>query len=364
MRILAIVLFLFVSVASSAQNSSIAERAKSRMEAIRNRHNDKEKKLKAEHEAFRKEVMARWGDPEMVESTQKVWVEYSDDKNARFRVDFEKGEAVVEVLSEKDEPREAVSGKMEEAVASLLESKGKSIDFKSEVVEQKPVTSEPIMDNQLELSKGDIARKSTSYTSKEVSTEEGAKVVNSIVLELSPNHLPERAARFSPMIRQYSGRFDVDEPLIYAIMEQESAFNPMARSRVAYGLMQLVPSSGGRDAYLYVHNIDEDPTPEYLYNPDNNIRLGTAYIKILLTRQFPAIKDRTNRMLCAIAAYNTGAGNVAKAFTGNYSVSSAAMRINSMSNEELYNHLKNYLHHPEARDYIQKVTSKMRKYIK
>ena len=75
MRIFAIVLFLFVGVVSFAQNSSIAGRAKSRMEAIRNRHADKVERLKAEHEAFRKEVMAKWGEKQMVESSQKVWVE-------------------------------------------------------------------------------------------------------------------------------------------------------------------------------------------------------------------------------------------------------------------------------------------------
>ena len=361
---LLLAVMLLWPVCAGAQNSSLSQRSKSRIEAIRSSHNDKVEKLKAEHEAFRRDVMERWGEKEMVESTKKVWVEYSDDRNARFRVDFEKGEVIIEILSEKNESRQSIIGRIEKTVESLLDSRGKSIDFKSEVVEQKPVTEKPIMENQINVSKEEISRKSSSYVQKEVATASGQKNVNSVTLQLTANHLPERAARFSPLIKQYSQRFDVDEPLIYAIMEQESAFNPMARSRVAYGLMQLVPSSGGKDAYLYVHKKNTEPSPEFLYNPDNNIRLGTAYIKILMTREFPAIKDRTNRMLCSIAAYNTGSGNVARAFTGNYSVSSAAIKINNMTNEELYNHLKYYLHHPEARDYIQKVTSKMKKYVK
>ncbi len=83
-----------------------------------------------------------------------------------------------------------------------------------------------------------------------------------------------------------------------------------------------------------------------------------------MIRNFQNIKGKANRILCTIAAYNTGAGNVARSFTGNTALGKAVEIINSMGNKELYDHLKTKLHHPEARDYIQKVTSKMVKYIK
>ena len=168
MRIFAIVLFLFVGVVSFAQNSSIAGRTKSRMEAIRNRHADKVERLKAEHEAFRKEVMAKWGEKQMVESSQKVWVEYSDDKESRFSVDFEKGEVKVEVLSDKDEPVKITQEKIQKAVGSMLESRGKTVDFKSEVVEQKPVADKPILENQIKVVPKEVAAKSSSHSHKEV----------------------------------------------------------------------------------------------------------------------------------------------------------------------------------------------------
>ena len=65
-------LLLFFPVCAGAQNNSIAERAKSRMATIKKSHYDKADRLKAEHEAFRKEVMAKWGETQMVESSQKV----------------------------------------------------------------------------------------------------------------------------------------------------------------------------------------------------------------------------------------------------------------------------------------------------
>ena len=365
MRIFAIVLFLFVGVVSFAQNSSIAGRAKSRMEAIRNRHADKVERLKAEHEAFRKEVMAKWGEKQMVESSQKVWVEYSDDKESRFSVDFEKGEVKVEVLSDKDEPVKITQEKIQKAVGSMLESRGKTVDFKSEVVEQKPVADKPILENQIKVVPKEVAAKSSSHSHKEVSTSGGVKRVSSVVLQLNPDHLNQRAQKVRPYVEKYAKMYGIDVPLVFAIIEQESAFNRMARSgKNAYGLMQLVPKYGGKDAYMYVFKIDDEPEPEFLYDEENNIMLGTAYIRILMTREFPTIKEKINKMLCTIAAYNTGAGNVARAFTGKLSVSGAAGQINAMSNGQLYNYLRENLHHPEARGYVKGVTEKMKKYVK
>lgn len=198
-----------------------------------------------------------------------------------------------------------------------------------------------------------------------VKTSEGEKNVVKITMELVEDHLPKRAEQFKAMVSKHTSAYSVDAPLIYAIIEQESSFNPMAQSWVpAYGLMQLVPKSGGRDAYRYVHKTDQIPSPEFLFDPDNNIQLGTGYFKLLLTTSFAKVKDARCRMLCAIAAYNTGAGNVSKAFIGTTNLSKAIPTINTMSYDELYAYLRANLPHAETKDYIMKVTSKMEKYIK
>lgn len=198
-----------------------------------------------------------------------------------------------------------------------------------------------------------------------VNTVDGIKNVVKITMELVEDHIPKRAEKFKDIISKHSVTYSVDEPLIYAIMEQESAFNPQAQSWVpAYGLMQLVPKSGGRDAYRYVHNTDVIPSAEFLFNPENNVQLGTGYLKLLMSTTFKKVEDSSCRVLCVIAAYNTGAGNVSRAINGTTNISKAIPTINSMSYDQLFEHLKRSLPHAETKDYIQKVTSKMQKYIK
>lgn len=198
-----------------------------------------------------------------------------------------------------------------------------------------------------------------------VKTSEGTKKVVSITLDLVEDHIPKRAEKFKEIISRHSATYSVDEPLIYAIMEQESAFNPMAKSWVpAYGLMQLVPKSGGRDAYRFVHKKDAIPSADFLFDPENNIELGTGYLKLLMSTTFKNVQDVRCRMLCAIAAYNTGAGNVSRSINGTTNISKAIPTINTMTYDQLFAHLKRSLPHDETKDYIQKVTSKMQKYIK
>jgi len=379
-----------------------------------------EKQLKEEYEAFKKEIMEKWGDRAMIESTQKTWVEYGKDKSSRTTVDFENGKVTVEVLANPNDDDEKVKKQLEEAVNGLMNSKGKTLDFESKVLPSQPLSDKPILQGQIDFSKySDLDLKRNEAAKKEgptradkakvqqeekarkeqeerdrkareaklakgqdkqisqvvvkeekpvtvpVRTADGEKKIVKIEMKLVEDHIPKRAEQFKAHIRSNSQKYSVDEPLIYAIMEQESAFNPAARSHVpAYGLMQLVPKSGGRDAYNYVHKQDKIPSANYLYDPANNIQLGTGYLQLLMTRYFAGVKDPQCRMLCAIAAYNTGAGNVSRAFTGNTNIKKAIPLINKYSYDELYNHLKSRLPHAETRDYVQKVTSKMTKYKK
>lgn len=94
------------------------------------------------------------------------------------------------------------------------------------------------------------------------------------------------------MIKQNAGRFGVDPYLVFLVIEQESQFHTRARSpKGAQGLMQLMPGTARRFGV-------SKP-----YDPADNIRGGTQYLKQLLT-MFKGQVD------LALASYNAGEGRV------------------------------------------------------
>lgn len=213
-----------------------------------------------------------------------------------------------------------------------------------------------------------LAKKIAEQSPKKVSTTKGKdgkkREVVQVRMSLVSDKISKNAALYKDLVAEFSQKFQVEQPLIYAVMEVESYFNPQATSWVpAYGLMQLVPTSGGTDAYRYVYKKSWIPTKSYLYNPRNNIELGTAYLRILMNT-FSQVSDHHCRRLCVIAGYNTGAGNVSRAFTGSTNLKKAFPHINSHGYNSLYSHLILNLPHQETRNYVKKVTEKREKYLK
>jgi soluble lytic murein transglycosylase-like protein len=114
------------------------------------------------------------------------------------------------------------------------------------------------------------------------------------VLATRPVAAPRRAEAYEDLIIHHSAEQNISADLVRAVIQVESAFNPLARSvKGAMGLMQLMPGTA-RD--LGVTNA---------YDPAQNIRGGVTYLKQLLTR------FQSNVEL-ALAAYNAGPGAVEK----------------------------------------------------
>jgi len=100
------------------------------------------------------------------------------------------------------------------------------------------------------------------------------------------------------VVGKASEKYSIDVALIYAVMRQESLFDPYAVSVAnARGLMQLIDSTAqyvARREGIKIRNI---------YDPETNILLGTAYLRYLL--------DRWNGdIVKAIASYNAGPARV------------------------------------------------------
>lgn len=94
----------------------------------------------------------------------------------------------------------------------------------------------------------------------------------------------------------------IEPALVWAIIRQESVFDPEARSGAdARGLMQIIPSTGAK---LAREEGLSGYTAQDLYDPGLNIRLGTRYAAQQL-RQFGSID-------LMAAAYNAGPHNAVR----------------------------------------------------
>lgn len=104
---------------------------------------------------------------------------------------------------------------------------------------------------------------------------------------------------YAPEVQEASVRFGVDPLLVWAVMRQESAFDPAAVSSAgALGLMQLMPATG-QDEARRLGMEKADP-----WDPRTNILLGTAHLARHLG-SFETVEE-------ALAAYNAGSGSVRK----------------------------------------------------
>lgn len=192
-----------------------------------------------------------------------------------------------------------------------------------------------------------------------------AKKIVTYTISLHSNTLSERANKFRHLAINNSKKWNIESALIMAIMHTESAFRPNAKSGVpAYGLMQIVPATAGRDVNNYINNLDEPMKVNDLYRPDINIETGTAYLNILSSRYLNKITDPKSRLYCMISAYNTGAGNVARVFNADKStnINKAFHIINQMSSKQVYQQLMNNLPYDETKHYLKNVYSRMKLY--
>jgi soluble lytic murein transglycosylase len=106
---------------------------------------------------------------------------------------------------------------------------------------------------------------------------------------------------FRNLVVQHSRAAKVNPDLMQALIREESAFNPNARSPTgALGLAQLMPAT----AFAVARQLNVPlATPAALLEPRENIRLGSAYLGSL-QRRF------AGNPAYAVASYNAGPGAV------------------------------------------------------
>lgn len=378
---------------------------------VTNKYDDSEKKLREKREKFKKAVEKKWDTYE--ESTSKSYVSYSKDLSSRTIVDFEKGEVTIELIVDEEDPKNDSYDSNYDLDLRLfttklkLSSKFLSINPRllnvlmmlvfqededsnnddsvnssftkrlSKLLKEKGDDGEPILKDQLVDASGKavetvgntlgIAKDLISDKTKKVRmhfAKDGKKrTIISIKIPLSDNHMEKRRERYKELIEIEARRFNIPTEIALAIAETESAFNPKAKSHVpAYGLMQLVPKTGARDAYQWIYKKDKFISGRYLYKPRNNVELGCAYLSMIRHHYFSAIRDDELAYICAIPAYNTGVGNVSKALINKTNIREASKKANKMNKDELYDKLYSDLSSKEAKNYLKKVWTRKENY--
>ena len=332
------------------------------------------------YKAYKKELGVFWDEPKI--STKKKWVSYTKDKKTRTDVDFAKGTITLETIA--SSPEEA-KRKLQSALARVvtvdtktvqdtdpLEKKlakiKKPIGVKDAKVKAEPILSTVVFKNR--PTKKSVKTYVNKYvTLNNIATKKSKKVrhakIYSLNVALPEDTMQKRSKLYYNEVKKNAERQRLPMALIFAVMHTESSFNPRARSHIpAYGLMQIVPRTAGIDTYKFLYKKKKLVSGSYLYNSANNIKMGSAYLHILYYKYLKDIKNLDSRLYCTIAAYNTGAGNIAWAFTRKYNMKKAAPYINTKSPKEVYNKLLRDLRYEEPKHYLKRVTKRMSAYYR
>lgn len=319
-----------------------------------------------------------WGEDNVVLSDKKSFTQYDESLKARQTVDFEKGKVTIEIVTDVNESitPEVFEKKLDTlkketvAEASAKDPVNKLADDymkKKKIV--KADQADPKSDSNFVMEMlPETKVPKTAIKEKIITTKEGKKKkIVSVEVPMVPDHLEKRANRFKPDVMARAKQFGLEPSYIFGVIQTESYFNPLAVSPIpAYGLMQIVPTSAGMDAYIALKGKKRLLPPAYLYDPENNIELGGQYLNIIRTRYLRGVKDPRSLDYCTATAYNAGIGNLYRSFSGKKSGRKEAIaKINSMSSDEVYEHLRTS---PalveEAHNYVKRVDDYKKNYLR
>ncbi|MDR9499358.1 MAG: murein transglycosylase domain-containing protein [Hydrogenovibrio sp.] len=191
-----------------------------------------------------------------------------------------------------------------------------------------------------------------NQNAKTVSDPEGQFLL--LTIPLTDYGLSDQAKTYQAWVEEYARQFQVPPSLVYAVMETESSFNPLAVSRSnAIGLMQIKAGAAGRDVYELIDARAGQPTIKELFDSQNNIRMGTAYLSLLKHDYLGGIEDEKIKQMVTISSYNGGMRTVLGLFGD--TPEKAIQQLNRLSPQNVYRTLRYQHQSDETRRYLDKV---------
>ena len=320
---------------------------------------------------LRGNVAKNWGKKEVRLPSREQYIKYTQNYQSRAIVDFDAGAVTVETLDEKD-PRASLKNAI--VTTLLTPNDPRAVDLFTASAIELTSAKEPYLLGLVVDQRGKplatpaeaeafadylLADKSAT---RSVELDSGKKNALYVKIAMVSNFESKQADKVKPLVDKFAGQYKISPSLVYAVIRTESNFNPFAVSSApAYGLMQLVPTSGGREAYRRAKGADEIPSKDYLFVAENNIELGAAYLNVLSYNQLEFVQNNVSREYCVISAYNTGPSNVLKAFAKNKV--EAVNAINSLQPPGVYERLRSSLPYEETRQYLHKVVTYRKQFV-
>jgi membrane-bound lytic murein transglycosylase C len=352
-------------------------------ETLDKEFNEYKDTLDKEYTEYKKSLSKYWNNPEIPSKT--AYVEYSPDMKVKKKIDYKNNYIEINVLSKNENDAKKTLAVSLAKLVTTDTKKTYDADPVMQKVEKKlktfkllktaPVKKEPLVTNMVfkkEPKIEDVKKYVYPKVKKPIVTKSKVPTLKTytVKIKLPPRSFLVKAKGFKDDVYKNATRFKLTPELVYAIIHTESSYNPMARSHVpAFGLMQIVPKSAGADAYNMLYGKKRILSPSYLYSSSNNILIGSAYLNRLYYGYMKKIKNPISRLYCSIAAYNTGAGNVAYAFNYGrldskykYNKNVASKYINTLTPEQVYARMKSKLRYDEAKHYLDRVSSRMKTY--
>lgn len=317
-------------------------------------------------------VSKTWGKKEVKLPSRVQYIKYTQNYLSRAVVDFDKGEVTVETLDDKD-PDTSLRNAI--VTTLLTPNDPRAVDLYSDSAitltgDKEPYLLGLVVDHQnrpiatpTEAEGFATHMLKTGVAAREVDLDNGKKTARYVKFPMVPNFENKQAEKYSHLVTKFAEQYKVSPSLVYAVIRTESNFNPFAVSSApAYGLMQLVPGSGGREAYRRAKGQDETPSKQYLFDAENNIELGTAYLNVLTYSQLEPVTNAVSREYCVISAYNTGPSNVLRTFSKDRVA--AVNAINRLSPAAVYQKLRTSLPYEETRHYLYKVVNYRKQFVR
>jgi membrane-bound lytic murein transglycosylase C len=312
-----------------------------------------------------------WGTKEIQLPERKKYVKYTQNYKSRAIVNFDSGEILVETLDDQD-PQRSLRNAVTTTILTPEDPRAVDLFSDKEIVltdDKQPYLFGLVLDHQNKpMRTPEEAEPFAAYLLEKKSgtriiDQDGTKkTAHYVTMAMVSNLAVKQADKYRPLVHQFAQQYDISPSLVFAIIRTESNFNPYAVSSApAYGLMQLVPTSGGREAFRRAKGKDVAPSRDYLFDPANNVELGTAYLNVLMFNQLEDVEHNVSREYCVIAAYNTGPSNVFRTFSRDRVA--AVNQINGLQPAGVYDQLHEHLPYQETRHYLEKVTGYRKAFV-